>query len=70
MTSNRLYNANVRYAAVPGGFALAGVLGPNQFRFTGRMRGKALKRGSYRLVATPYVIGLKGKPAYAPFKIK
>jgi hypothetical protein len=58
------------YAPVPGSFALVGTSGTNQFRFTGRMAGRALKRGTYRLVATPYVMGRKGTPATAAFTIK
>jgi len=40
-----------RYALMRGGFSLAGRAGANSFRFTGRLTGRALRPGSYRLVA-------------------
>jgi hypothetical protein len=36
-----------------GTFAHVDVAGPNRFRFTGRVRGRALQPGSYQLVSTP-----------------
>lgn len=49
--SNRRKRKCTRLAAVPGSFAVNGVAGTNRFKFSGRMRGRALSRGSYRLVA-------------------
>jgi virginiamycin B lyase len=40
-----------RYAKVKGSFTHAGVAGKNTFKFSGRVRGKKLKPGNYRLVA-------------------
>jgi hypothetical protein len=41
-----------RYRALKGEFTDQGVGGPNSFRFSGRIRGKALKPGKYRLVGS------------------
>ena len=40
-----------RYVKVRGNFTHAGVAGANRFRFSGRLRNRALARASYRLVA-------------------
>jgi hypothetical protein len=39
-----------RYVRQPGSFSLPGTSGLNSFRFTGRIAGRALTRGNYRLV--------------------
>jgi hypothetical protein len=39
-----------RYVSLRGGFTHAGKAGANRFKFTGRLRGRKLKPGSYRLV--------------------
>jgi hypothetical protein len=49
---NRKAKACTRYVAVKGSFDRAGKAGANTFRFTGRLKSKALPPGSYRLVAT------------------
>ena len=36
-----------------GSFSHADVAGPNRFRFTGRVRGRTLKPGTYQLLSTP-----------------
>jgi len=51
--SNRRRPSCVRYRAVGGFFLHAGREGQNSFRFSGRMGGRALKPGSYRLVGVP-----------------
>ncbi|HEY5977002.1 MAG TPA: choice-of-anchor Q domain-containing protein [Solirubrobacterales bacterium] len=38
------------FKSVKGSFSLEGIAGANSFRFSGRVNGKALKPGSYRLV--------------------
>lgn len=43
----------LRWKALKGGLTRAGAQGPNTLRFDGRLRGKALKAGGYRLVLTP-----------------
>jgi hypothetical protein len=41
-----------KYRRVPGAFAHRGSSGTNSFRFSGRVRGRRLRPGRYRLVAT------------------
>jgi hypothetical protein len=52
-----------------GSFTQNGRAGANSFRFTGRLRRKALKPGKYTLVATPSANGRKGRSARASFRI-
>jgi len=67
--SNRRRNACVRWVKV-GGFTHAGVKGENQFRFSGRVKRKALKPGNYRLVAVAVdAAGNKSKKLSRPFRI-
>jgi hypothetical protein len=49
-TSNRSAPKCKRFVSVKGGFKVAGTAGKNHFRFTGRLGGKALPEGRYRLV--------------------
>jgi hypothetical protein len=58
-----------RRVTLPGHFTLAGHPGANRFAFTGRIGGKRLKSGSYRLVATPTAVGRTGQPVSASFRI-
>lgn len=53
-----------RYKNLKGSFTLTGKAGVNRFRFTGRLRGKKLKPGRYRLKATA-----AGGSSTATFKI-
>ena len=57
-----------RYVAV-GTFTHADRAGANKFFFTGRVRGKTLKAGSYRLDATPQSGGKNGKTVSVKFRI-
>jgi hypothetical protein len=58
------------YMKLKGGFAYQGKPGGNSFRFSGRLRGKKLRAGSYRLVATPTdAAGNHGSAARANFRI-
>jgi hypothetical protein len=60
-----------RYVRVRGSFAYTGKSGPNRFGFTGRVRGKALRSGRHRLVATPRDAALnRGKPVRAAFTVR
>jgi hypothetical protein len=52
-----------------GSFSRNGVAGANQFHWNGRLKGKALKPGSYRLIAT-VGSGLTANSRRAGFKIK
>jgi hypothetical protein len=67
--SNRRKKACVRYVKV-GGFTHSGVAGGNQFRFSGRIKRKALKPGNYRLVAVAVdAAGNKSAQLSRPFRI-
>jgi len=53
-----------------GSFSVAGAAGPNSVGFSGRLRGKALKPGAYRLFATAKgASGAKSSPVSAGFTI-
>ncbi len=59
-----------RLKNVRGNFTRTGTTGANSFTFTGRIGGKALSRGSYRLVATAVdAAGNRSKPVARPFSI-
>lgn len=59
-----------RYLKLRGSFGHAGKQGVNRRKFTGRLRGKKLRAGSYRLVATAIdAAGKPGKPKRARFRI-
>ena len=66
---NRKARHCTRTVTLHGSFAERGVAGANSFRFTGRLGHKALKPGSYRLVATPTSGRLKGRSLSASFRI-
>jgi DNA-binding beta-propeller fold protein YncE len=62
-------NANARHCTrqvAVGSFTQSGTAGANSIRFSGRIGGKKLARGSYTLVATP----AGGQPVQAKLKIK
>jgi hypothetical protein len=59
-----------RYARVRGAFNVGGTAGANSFGFTGRVEGRRLARGKYRLVATPRAGGKTGSAARARFRIR
>jgi hypothetical protein len=48
--ANRTKKKCARFKPVKGSFAHSGQTGQNRFKFSGRLNGKALKPGSYRLV--------------------
>jgi len=58
-----------RRVTLPGSFTRAGTAGANSFRFTGRLRGRKLRRGRYQLVASPSAGGKAGRAARASFRI-
>jgi hypothetical protein len=49
--SNRTKPRCTRYVSVRGSFSRAGTAGTNRFKFTGRLRGRKLAPGTYRLTA-------------------
>ena len=59
-----------RLVALRGSFARTGVAGPNRVRFSGRLAGRRLAPGNYKLVITPSsAAGTKGKAAAVAFRI-
>ena len=66
---NRKRKRCTRVVLLKGSFRRNGVAGKNSFHFTGRLRGRKLKPGRYRLVATPTAGGIKGKPTSRSFRI-
>jgi hypothetical protein len=67
--TNRTKKKCIRVVTLKGGFLRAGIAGTNRFHFTGRLNGRKLKPGRYRLVATPTAAGHEGKPASSAFRI-
>jgi CSLREA domain-containing protein len=66
--SNRKARKCTRLVA-RGSFTRTGAGGTNSFRFSGRLRGKKLAPGRYRMVALPTAGGKSGKKASAAFRI-
>jgi uncharacterized delta-60 repeat protein len=66
---NRGAKRCTRFVGVRGSFSHVDVAGKNSFRFTGRVRGKALKPGPYRLDARPRAGGKVGKTVSVRFRI-
>lgn len=66
---NRSAARCTRRVAVKGGFAQMASAGSNRFRFTGRLAGRSLEAGRYRLMATPAAAGRTGKPTSRGFRI-
>ena len=67
---NRKRKHCTHVVTLAGSFSRSAVAGPNSFRFNGRLGGRKLKPGTYRLVATPAAGPTKGKAAAATFRIK
>ena len=60
-----------RYRKVKGSFKHSGAAGLNSFRFRGRVRGRKLRKGRYRLAAAPADASKnKGKTVFRKFRIK
>jgi DNA-binding beta-propeller fold protein YncE len=66
---NRKKQKCTRYVTLKGSFTRAGLTGTNTFRFTGRLNGKRLPPGKYRLIATPTANTKTGLAATANFRI-
>ncbi len=67
---NRHKKSCTRYKRVKGSFSRSGKAGTNSFHFTGRLRGKKLSPGRYRLVMVATdAAGNKSKPKRAKFRI-
>ena len=67
--ANRKRRKCTLYIAVRGAFTRNGVAGVNRFHFTGRLNGRKLGPGRYRLVATPRVGHSNGRAAATAFRI-
>jgi PKD repeat protein len=66
---NRAKRKCIRYVTLAGSFTQAGLAGTNKFRFSGRLNGKRLSPGNYRLIATPTPITVTSRAATANFRI-
>lgn len=68
--ANATRKACTRSVTLAGGFTRRSTAGPNRFRFTGRLNGRKLRPGSYRLraVATD-AAGKRSAPRLARFRI-
>jgi hypothetical protein len=66
---NRARRRCARFVRVPGSFTRASTAGANRFRFTGRLRGRKLRPGRYRLVATPRIGNAAGPVRRTAFRI-
>jgi hypothetical protein len=66
---NRKSKPCTRVVTLKGSFSRNGIAGENSFHFTGRLSGRKLKPGRYRLVATPTAGGKTGKPTSSGFRI-
>ena len=55
---------------VRGSFSDAGTAGANRVRFTGRIARHALRRGAYRITATPTADGARGTARHVDFTIR
>ena len=58
-----------RTVVLRGSFRVNGTAGKNAFRFTGRLAGKELARGSYVLVASPSADGIAGSNVKITFRV-
>jgi hypothetical protein len=66
---NRKRKSCTRVVTLKGSFTRIGGAGKNSFHFTGRLNGRKLKPGNYRLVATPTAGGKTGKSTSSGFRI-
>ena len=67
---NRRTARCTRYVPVKGSFSRTARAGANSFTFTGRVGGRRLARGTYRLMATPSADGLAGNTRSRTFRIR
>ena len=67
---NRSARPCVRFVSITGRFDRAAKRGPNAFRFTGRLAGRTLAPGRYRLVASPRAGTATGSSKSAELRIR
>jgi CSLREA domain-containing protein len=68
-SANRRAHRCTQLVSLRGSFTRVAGTGANRFRFTGRIGGRTLKPGRYRLLATPSVGSVVGRAASAAFRI-
>jgi hypothetical protein len=68
--SNRRKPRCTRWISLRGTFTLIAGRGTHRFRFRGRIGGRTIQPGSYRLVATPSVGGVAGRATTRAFRVK
>ena len=68
-THNRHGKRCTRFARVRGSLTHRDSVGANRVGFTGRLRGRPLAPGRYRLSATPRGSGKTGRAVATPFRI-
>jgi hypothetical protein len=69
--ANQKRGACTRWVALAGNFKItASTAGSDGFRFRGRIGGKKLNPGGYRLVATPFVAAVAQLPTYIRFRVR
>ena len=66
---NRRARLCTRSVPLTGSFTQSATAGSNRLRFTGRLRARKLRPGSFRLVATPSAGGVAGAPVSTGFTI-
>jgi hypothetical protein len=69
-TRNRRHTRCTLFVRVRGSFTRSRPAGADRFAFTGRVAGRTLTPGPYRLVATPIAGDRTGSAARAPFRIR
>ena len=67
--NDRRHRACTRLVTLRGTITLARAAGADAFTFTGKIDGRALVRGSYRLLATPTTDGIAGQQQQTTFEI-
>jgi hypothetical protein len=67
---NKHHRSCRRFVRLKGSFTHADAIGPNSFRFTGRLNRRKLPPGAYRLDVTPTIAGQAGQTVNALFSIK
>lgn len=68
--ARRRFSACMRYVTVRGGFSQTARPGANSFYFMGRLNGRRLKPGRYRLLATATAEGVVGSTLRRNFRIR
>jgi hypothetical protein len=69
-TVERRKGKSKRYKTLRGSFSVVGKTGANKVRITGRLKGKRLKAGRYRLVARASLGSAKSRAARAKFRLR